>query len=122
MAHFARLTQQNKVVNVIVVNNQELLDENGNEQESLGIQFCKSLYGNDTIWVQTSYNSSFRGNYAGIGDTYDSDLDAFISPRPFPSWTLNTDTYQWEPPTPRPSSEDGTMYFWNEDTTSWDQV
>jgi hypothetical protein len=122
MAHFARLTQQNKVVTVIVVNNQELLDENNIEQESLGITFCKSLYGNNTIWVQTSFNGNFRKKFAAIGDTYDSDLNAFISPQPFSSWTLNTDTCEWDPPTPRPTSNNYTMYIWEESSTSWQAV
>lgn len=78
MAHFAKI--ENGVVGqVIVVNNEVLHDENGVEQESIGIAFCKSLYGADTEWVQTSYNGSFRGKYAGSGDRYDSEIDEFVS-------------------------------------------
>jgi hypothetical protein len=70
MAHFARI--ENGVVReIIVVNNEVLLDKKGVEQESKGISFCKSLYGKDTEWVQTSYNGSFRGKYAGLGDKWD---------------------------------------------------
>ena len=77
MAHFAKI--ENGVVReVIVVSNEILHDENGVEQESIGIDFCKSLYGVDTEWVQTSYNNNFRGKYAGAGDTWDG--KNFISP------------------------------------------
>lgn len=79
MAHFAQI--QNEIVSqVIVVNNEVLLDGAGNESEDIGIAFCKSLFGNDTEWVQTSYNGNFRGKYAGIGDRYDAELDEFVSP------------------------------------------
>lgn len=78
MAHFARV-EDGIVREVIVVNNEVLLDENGTEQESIGVDFCKSLYGADTEWVQTSYNATFRGKYAGSGDTYNAELDEFVS-------------------------------------------
>lgn len=80
MAHFAQLDENNVVQQVIVVNNSELLDENGVEQESKGIQFCQALLGG--TWIQTSYNGNFRKNYAGAGYVYDSQLDAFIPPKP----------------------------------------
>lgn len=70
MAHFARI-EDNIVREVIVVNNEVLKDENGVEQEAIGIAFCKSLYGDNTEWVQTSYNATFRGRYAGSGDSWD---------------------------------------------------
>lgn len=70
MAHFARL-EDNTVREVIVINNEVITDANGQEQEQLGINFCKSLYGADTEWVQTSYNGTFRGKYAGAGDKWD---------------------------------------------------
>jgi len=79
MAHFARI-EDNIVREVIVVNNAVITDEKGKEQESLGVAFCKSLFGEDTNWVQTSYNGSFRGKYAGSGDKYDAELDEFVSP------------------------------------------
>lgn len=78
MAHFARLDSNNKVIQVIVVHNNELLDENGQESEAKGIAFCKSIYGQDTQWVQTSYNNQFRGRFAGINDTYDPVNDVFL--------------------------------------------
>jgi hypothetical protein len=77
MAHFARV-ENNIVCGVIVVNNEVLLDENGTEQESIGIDFCKSLYGPHTEWVQTSYNGNFRSKYATSGDTWNG--ENFISP------------------------------------------
>jgi len=79
MAHFARV-EDNIVREVIVVNNAVITDEHGQEQESIGIDFCKSLYGQGTQWLQTSYNGSFRGKYAGSGDKYDPELDEFVSP------------------------------------------
>jgi hypothetical protein len=79
MAHFARI-EDNIVREVIVVNNEVIKDDNGVEQESIGIAFCKSLYGEDTEWLQTSYNGSFRGKYAGAGYTYDSVKDEFVIP------------------------------------------
>ena len=96
MAHFAELNGQSIVQRVVVVNNNVLLDENGNEQESLGIEFLKSLYGNTTLWVQTSYNNNFRKRFASIGYTYNRVYDAFIKPIPNDNYTLNTETLEWE--------------------------
>jgi hypothetical protein len=80
MAHFAELDENNIVLRVIVVHNNELLDENGNEIESKGIAFCQSLFGKNTRWVQTSFNHSFRNVFAGAGATYDPILDIFVYP------------------------------------------
>jgi hypothetical protein len=98
MAHFAKLDFTNTVVQVLVVSNDELLDSQGIENESLGVTFLQSLFGNDTTWKQTSYNQNFRKNYAGIGYTYSYEKDAFIPPMPDDeeSWTLNEETLQWE--------------------------
>jgi hypothetical protein len=79
MAHFAKI-ENNIVTQVIVVNNEVITNNKGKEVEQLGIDFCKSLYGADTQWVQTSYNGTFRGKYAGSGDIYDSELNIFKSP------------------------------------------
>lgn len=123
MAHFAQLDENNVVTQVVVVANQELLDENGQESEQKGIEFCQSLFGANTRWLQTSYNGNIRKNYAGIGFTYDTALDAFVPPQPFPSWSLNSDTAQWEPPVPLPEDSGiGTppkLYKWDESTLSW---
>ena len=80
MAHFAQIDSDNIVRQVIVVNNEVLHDDKGIEQEALGAAFCQSLFGADTNWVQTSYNGSFRGRYAGAGMTYDPIKDEFIAP------------------------------------------
>jgi hypothetical protein len=93
MAHFAELDENNKVINLIVVDNNELLDDNGVELENKGINFCVNLFGG--TWVQTSYNATIRKHYAGIGFTYDAALDAFIPPKCHDEATLNTTTYLW---------------------------
>lgn len=98
MAHFAELNADNKVLRVIVVGNPDCLDENGNESEQVGIEFCRSLFGQHTTWLQTSYNGNIRGKYAGIGDTYDAVFDAFIPPKPSPNSTFNTQTLDWDNP------------------------
>jgi hypothetical protein len=118
MAHFAELGENNTVLRVIVVANEELLDENGEEVEAKGAEFCRNLLGG--TWKQTSYNNNFRVRYAGMGYTYDSDLDAFIPPKPFPSWSLNEETADWEAPVARPDDEN--IYIWNEDAQEWNQV
>lgn len=96
MAHFAELDETNVVKQVIVVNNNELLDENGNESEQKGIDFCVAHYGG--TWLQTSFNGSIRKNFAGIGCTYDPIRDAFIAPPPGPDWILDEYNLQWKPP------------------------
>jgi hypothetical protein len=94
MAHFAQLDESNIVTQVIVVHNNELLD-NGVESEAKGIAFCQSLFGGN--WVQTSFNSSIRKNYAGIGFTYDEERDAFVYPKAncHPEETLDEETCRW---------------------------
>jgi hypothetical protein len=129
MAHFARI-QDNIVQQVIVIDNSVILDSDGNEQEILGIDFCSSLIGGTGTWLQTSYNGNMRGNYAGIGYTYMSNVatlgvgstDIFISPQPYASWSISTTAATWEPPsTPgaAPTLTDaevaaGKYYVWNE--------
>lgn len=116
MAHFAQLDENGFVIGVIVINNNELLD-NGQESESKGEEFCKSLFGSDTKWKQTSYNSTFRKNFAGVGFKYDEYRDAFIAPKPYLSWVLNQTTCQWEAPVKFP--EDGERYIWDDYTNTW---
>lgn len=119
MAHFAKLGVGNIVQTVEVVNNNVIIDENGIEQEQLGLNFLKELF-NDPHgqWVQTSYNANIRKNFAGIGFTYDPTRDAFIPPKPHESWTLNETTCRWVPPVAYP--DDGQMYQWNETNQTWD--
>ena len=119
MAHFARV-EGGVVQQVIVVNNDVIQDDNGDEQESLGVAFCQSLYGAGTTWVQTSYNGTTRKNYAGIGYSYDTGRDAFIAPQPFAIWTVDETTCRWDPPVAYPS--DGNLHEWDEASTSWVQV
>ena len=110
MSHFAKV--KDGIVTQVIVS----------EQDFVGTQAG--------TWVQTSYNTyggqhllggtPLRKNYAGIGYMYDSTRNAFYSPQPYASWTLNETTCLWEPPVARP--DDGKMYEWNEDTTSWVEV
>ena len=120
MANFAQLNEKYIVTQVIVVNNETIDNLPFPESEPMGVAFCQSLLGPTTNWKQTSYNASFRKNYAGIGYTYDPALDAFIPPKPYPSWLLNTVTCQWEAPVPYPN--DGKTYVWDEATLSWVEV
>jgi hypothetical protein len=117
MAHFAQLDQNNIVVTVIVINNDVIQNLPFPESEPIGVEFCQSLYGVDTVWKQTSYNSSFRKKFAGIDMAYDANIDAFIYQQPYPSWTLNPNTGNWDPPIPMP--DDGHFYSWDEATQSW---
>ena len=129
MAIFAKIGSNNKVIEVHSFHNDVLKDDGGIEQEALGIDFLTKLTG-WSVWKQTSYNTvggvhrlggtPFRKNHAGIGNTYDASKDAFISPQPYPSWTLNEDTCQWDAPTAYP--DDGKHYEWNEDTQAWDEI
>jgi len=118
MAHFAKIGFNNVVEEIVVVKN-EIITQDGNEIEQLGIDFLKNLYGQETTWVQTSYNGSIRSNYAQIGGIYDLDKDAFIDAKPFDSWILNSETNKWEAPVEKPN--DGNIYFWNEYNKQWEQ-
>jgi hypothetical protein len=117
MAHFAQL-ENNVVTKVIVVSNQDILDENGQESEQKGIDFCSNFLGG--TWIQTSYNGRIRKNYAGVGYTYDETLDAFIAPKPYNSWLLDENTCQWKAPVGYPT--DNKKYTWDENTTSWKEL
>ena len=130
MAHFAKLDANNIVEQVIVVSNDDTTTDAGVESESIGVAFCQKLTGTDTNWKQTSYNGNMRGNYAGIGYTYMTDVrtlgvgstDIFIDPQPYPSWSIGINTAQWYPPTPpgdapaltNAERTAGKIYSWNE--------
>jgi hypothetical protein len=116
MAHFAKIGLNNIVTDVLVVANRETMDAQGNEQESIGIEFLKTLTGHET-WIQTSYNGTIRKNYAGIGYTFDESRNAFIPPQPYPSWTLIEETCNWTAPVLYPT--DGKMHQWDETTLTW---
>lgn len=109
MAHFAELDENNVVLRVLVTDN---------NYPNEGHDWLVESFGG--TWVQTSYNSTIRKNYAGVGFTYDSERDAFIAPQPFASWTLNEETCQWEAPITYPT--DDKIYTWDEDTTTWKEV
>jgi len=119
MAHFAKLDSNNIVQQIVVINNAVLLDSEGNEVEQLGIDFCKSLYGQDTKWIQTSYNGNFRKQYASIGCFYHDKNDIFVGPQPFQSWSID-ENFDWQPPKPYPT--DGKLYKWNEEALTWDEI
>jgi len=112
MAHFAQINEQGTVLTVIVVNNSDILDENGQESEAIGKQFCTNLLGGE--WVQTSYNGNMRKQYASIGGSYDAVNDVFIAPKPYASWSLD-ENFDWQAPVPSTSID----YFWDEQNQQW---
>ena len=120
MAHFARVNTDWVVEQVIVVNNDVLLNEQGIECDWLGEQFCQQLYGAHTKWIQTSYNGNKYKNFAGVNYAFDPYRHAFIPPQPFASWTLNEESCQWDSPIPYPG--DGKLYAWDEESLSWVEV
>ena len=107
MAHFAELDKNNIVTRVLVTDN---------AFPNEGYDWLVDNLGG--TWIQTSYNATIRFNYAGVGFSYDSERDAFISPKPYDSWLLVEETAQWEAPVAYP--DDGLMYSWNEELTDWE--
>ena len=118
MAHFAKL-EDNQVTDIVVIDNNDIVGADGNESEDVGIVFLKDLFGQDTVWKQTSWSASFRKNYAMIGGTYDADKDAFIAIKPFPSWQLNEETCIWEAPVPLPDDHETNPVRWDEENQEW---
>jgi hypothetical protein len=118
MAHYAFLNENNIVTEVIVGKDE---GENGIDWEQHYGEFrgqtCKRTSYNTLGGVHSNGGTAYRKNYAGIGYTYDSTRDAFISTKPYASWTLNETTFGWEAPTPMPT--DDKRYSWDEETTSW---
>lgn len=108
MAHFAEIDDDGIVKQVLVVPDQ---------QEHRGHDYLAVDLGLGGTWIQTSYNNNIRKQYAGIGYKYDAEADVFISPQPYPSWTLD-DNHDWQAPTPYP--EDGVVYVWNEENLEWE--
>jgi hypothetical protein len=106
MAHFAEIDENNIVIRVLVTDN-SLSNE--------GYDWLVQTFGG--TWVQTSYNANFRKTFAGVGFSYDADLDAFITPKPFESWVLNNETCKWESPITKPTDDE--IYIWDEPTSSW---
>lgn len=109
MSHFAEIDKSNIVIRVLV-------GDNNLPNEGLD-WFVKNLGGR---WIQTSYNSNFRKNFANIGFYYNEERDAFIPPKPFPSWLLNEDTCQWAAPIPYPTNK--LIYTWDESVLNWVEV
>tara|TARA_R110000751_G_scaffold233485_2_gene334321 strand:+ start:327 stop:704 length:378 start_codon:yes stop_codon:yes gene_type:complete len=124
MAHFATLNESNIITNVEVIVNDVILDGDGVEQEQLGKDFLTNLYGAGN-YVQTSYNGTFRKQFAGRGFTYDVVKDIFISIQPFSSWSLDGND-DWQSPVSKP--DDDKDYYWNEDayqadnSTGWVEI
>ena len=121
MAHFAELNSSNEVLRVIVVSNEDV-DANGGDQHADAETFVTTIVPHSTggvAWKQTSYNNNFRKQYAGIGYTYDSSKDIFIADKTYDSWSLNSSD-DWEAPTNKP--DDGKLYYWNETNTQWEEV
>ena len=118
MAHFAELDSDNVVQQVIVVSDKNTSDSDGNEVEAIGIAYCKSIYGSDTIWKQCSYTMKKRGIYPSAGSLFNSEMDIFHLPAPYPSWVLQSDA-RWEAPISAPElteeqEEQGASYAWSE--------
>ena len=104
MSNFAKINSSNIVTEVIVA-----------EKDFIN----SGAVGDEFLWIQTSYNGSFRGKFASVGDTYDKAKDAFIAPKPFASWALNAE-FIWQSPIVKPN--DNKSYTWNEDTTNWVEI
>jgi hypothetical protein len=124
MAHFAELNSSNEVLQVIVISNEDV-DANGGDESSQAETFVASIvpYGTGGVaWKQTSYNNNFRKQYAGIGYSYDSSKDKFILPKPYPSWSLD-DNDDWKAPVTYPTvteiSSNPVQITWDEDNQKW---
>ncbi len=118
MAHYAFLDLNNVVTEVIVGKDEG--EDNTNWEQWYGNfrgQICKRTSYNTIAGTHANGGTPFRKNYAGIGYTYDATRDAFIPPKPFPSWILNETTCNWDAPTSMPN--DGKLYFWNEEQMAW---
>jgi len=140
MAHFAKLGSNSRVIQVLTLNNGDMLNADGVEDETVGQQYLER-HNNwpAQMWIQTSYNTSggthknggtpLRGNYAGIGYTWDEDNNLFYPKKPYASWVLNTTTASWHSPigdAPDDLTDEekaaNTHYVWNEGTGAWDKT
>jgi len=122
MAHFAELNETNNIVRVLVISNDDILDENGQESEVAGVALAKKLTGSTNRWIQVSYNGTLRRQYPKhSGFVYNEQFDAIIEPSPFPSWALDENGY-WQPPTPKPEETDPNYWWaWDEEQLQWVQ-
>jgi hypothetical protein len=119
MASFAQIDETNTVIQVIGISNQICGEPTlvFPDTDSAGRAFIANTLNLNGTWLQTSYNGSFRGCYAGVGYTYDAVADAFVAPQPFPSWSLDSN-HDWQPPTPKPEGD----WLWDESELSWVEV
>ena len=124
MAHFAELNNSNEVLRVVVISNDDV-EANGGELSSEAETFVASIVPHSedgTAWKQTSYNHNFRKQYAGIGDTFDSSKDKFIKPKPYPSWSLDSND-DWVAPVTYPTvteiESEEVLIYWDEDNQKW---
>lgn len=119
MANFARVDKNGVVVDLVKIDTKNNVNSEGVETESIGAAYLERLYGVGG-WVQTSFNKSFRKNYATIGGTYNAELDMFLNIKQFNSWVLDENTGEWKPPVDMPVDEN--KYIWNETNKTWDLV
>jgi len=122
MGHFAKLDDNNVVLEVTSLANAVMNDLPFPQSEQLGIEFLTAWSNGHTNWKQTSYNKNFRVHYAGIGYTYDATRDAFIPPQPFQSWLLEENTLTWKPPVEMPEDIEGYIWVWNETNQNWQSI
>ena len=123
MAHYAKINDDNVVERVEVLDAFYEWRDTGELEANRAVATLKKFFGDNTTWKKTSYNNNIRGKFAGVGDVYDPSLDKFIASKPagMESWVLNTETLQWEPPTPMPPSDETRTWQWNETTKTWDE-
>ena len=125
MAYYAQIDENSIVTRVISVSDSDTSDINGVESEEIGVAFCKKLLGVETNWKKTSYNNNIRFRYAGIGYSYNAELDAFIAPQPYASWIFNEETTGWESPIgaaptlTEEETEAQSFYVWDEENGEW---
>jgi len=122
MAHFAKINAQNTILDVVVINNSDINNLPFPQSEPVGIAFCRSLFGEDTNWLQTSYNGNFRRQYAALEGFYYPPLDVFVGPCPYPSWLFQTSDATWQAPVPIPYVPANYIAVWNEDYLEWDVI
>lgn len=122
MAHFAKIDDQKNVLEIVVVNNDDVGNLPFPESEPVGIAFCKSVFGDDTDWLQTSYNGNFRRQYAQVGGFYYPQQNVFVGVKPYASWVFNDQSANWESPIPMPTVPPNYVAVWDEENIEWDIV